>query len=824
MASVASVIFGLAALLALASLLWPLANRLNLPYTVLLAVVGTGLGLAVSSNLSATGLAGELIGGFRSLGVSSDFFLNLFLPALLFQAGLTIDSRRLMDDIGPVLVLAILAVLICTLVVGAGLSLVSGQALTVCLLLGAIISTTDSAAVVAIFRSIGAPRRLTVIVEGESLFNDAAAIAIFTLLLGLVTGLGTADLGSAALNLVWALTGGAAVGWLSGRATAALIGAVHTAPAAEVTLTVAMAYLTYLIAQNQLQVSGVVAVVVAAMVMGAEGRTRLSPAGWTSLVETWRQLDFWATSLIFTLAAMVAPSVLSKMGGYHIALSVAALVLALAARALVLYWVMPALSLLGIAEPISRRYKIVLWWGGMRGAVTVALALAISENPYVPPEIKPFIFTVATFFTLQTLFIMAPTLNPLIRALKLNRLTRRDMMVRDRVIALARQRVHERVTRVAGELRLAHLVPSAPAEPARATSDEETLRKELRQVALLTLADRESELYLDYFERGFVNGRISDILRTHASRLKDVARERPRRGYRAAAERFCAFPMSFRIALWLHRRTGWSSPLKDEIRERFELILVLSRVLRDLQAYNAASVSELVGETVAGEFAKELSHRQEQASLALEALDLQYPAYAESLRVRYVERIGLVLEEGEYRTQLAQSIISGEIFEELEETLSRRLRALDRRPPLDLGLRLSEMISRVPLFERADEETLARIVRLCRPELALPGERIIRRGERGDSMYFITAGVVEVAVPQSAVRLEAGQFFGELALLNDTPRTADVTAVGYANLLVLSRTDFRRLLRSNPALRAQIEAVAADRVASNTLAATSGGG
>src|SRR6185369_12864806 len=96
-----------------------------------------------------------------------------------------------------------------------------------------------------------------------------------------------------------------------------------------------------------------------------------------------------------------------------------------------------------------------------------------------------------------------------------------------------------------------------------------------------------------------------------------------------------------------------------------------------------------------------------------------------------------------------------------------------------------------------------------------PGEEIVSKGARGREMYFIASGAVEVLVGVGAVRLEAGNFFGELALLADRPRTADVIAVGYCHLLELSRSDLRRILRAYPAMRAEIEKVAAERLSTH---------
>ena len=812
METVAVTVFALAALLGLGSLLLPLAGRLHLPYTVMLAGFGSVLGLVVINDMRLGGLVGDLFGALGQLGLSSEAFIHLFLPALLFHAGLTIDVRRLMDDLWPVVILAVVAVLVCTVVIGLPLAAASGMGVIACLLVAAIVATTDSAAIVAIFRDIGAPGRLTIIVEGESLFNDAAAIAVFALLLSLLADPLNVSLGMGAVKFIWGLAGGLGFGYFAGRVFSWLIGTLRNAPVSEITLTLTLAYTTFYVCETYIQCSGVVAVVTGAMVMGSEGRTRLSPGGWANLVTTWRQLDFWATSLIFMLAAMLVPRVMAEATWRDLGYVAIVFAAALGARGLVLYGLMPGLSVMGLAAPISSRYKAVLLWGGMRGAVTVALALAVSENAAIAPEIQRFVLVVATGFTLATLLLMAPTLRPLIRTLRLNRLNPREQFVRDRVMALARAQVDKRVETFAKEVGL----PRAPVGPALgegglSEGPDTSSEDELVEVGLLTLANREAALYLDYYQNGIVDRAIVERLGAHAGRLKDAVKAGGLDGYREGGRRYVAFTNAFRHALWLQRSFGFEKPLRVQIAVRFEVLLVQNRALEHLSEHVEGTLRPLLGDSVAARLLDFLGRRREQVHGALEALELQYPAFADILRERYVERVGITLEESEYREQMRQAVIPGEVFADLTERLDQRRRALERRPPLDLGFRLRQMMAKLPFFAEADEEDLARIARRLRPQLAVPGENIITKGELGDRMYFLATGEVEVVLPGQAITLRPGEFFGELALLDDAPRSADVRARSYCNLLVLSRRDFRRLLNQDPALKAQIERVAAGR-------------
>jgi len=160
-------------------------------------------------------------------------------------------------------------------------------------------------------------------------------------------------------------------------------------------------------------------------------------------------------------------------------------------------------------------------------------------------------------------------------------------------------------------------------------------------------------------------------------------------------------------------------------------------------------------------------------------------------------------------------LIGGELYSALERENTADRRHPDARQPLDLGLRTEELISRFDMFQGLGEAEIQALARLFRPRLALPEEKIIRQGDRGTHVFFISSGAVEVVLPHGRVRLGRGDFFGEMALLSGGRRTADVIAIGYCQLIVLSSADFARFLADNPVAKAQIDRVAKDRTLMN---------
>ncbi|MCP4188236.1 MAG: hypothetical protein GY763_11610, partial [Gammaproteobacteria bacterium] len=174
---VSEVIFVLVVLLGIAMLVTGLCRKLPIPFTVILVVIGVLL-----SNLAERW---SLLQPLQDFELSPEVMMFIFLPALIFESGFALDARQLTKDLPAVLILAIPGMLMSTFVVGFGVWLALDTRLIIALVFGALISATDPVAVVSLFKELGAPNRLNVLVEGESLLNDATAIVVFSILLAI---------------------------------------------------------------------------------------------------------------------------------------------------------------------------------------------------------------------------------------------------------------------------------------------------------------------------------------------------------------------------------------------------------------------------------------------------------------------------------------------------------------------------------------------------------------------------------------------------------------------------------------------------------------
>jgi CPA1 family monovalent cation:H+ antiporter len=219
----------------------------------------------------------------------------------------------------------------------------------------------------------------------------------------------------------------------------------------------------------------------------------------------------------------------------------------------------------------------------------------------VPQEARDFILLMAVGFVLLTLFVNAPTLRLMMKALRLDHLDPHERMVRNRVMALSRARVDEQVKRVAADLDVAWPPPSLETvSGAEAETGQLTPRDRL-MVGLTAIANHETELSLDYLTRGVIDRDIAETMIAHAGRVLDGLKTAGIEGYDRAWQRNYGLTRRFRSTLWLQRRFGLSGPLAAEIASRFELLLIKERLLKDLLLYLEDSVAPVIGPDVAAE-------------------------------------------------------------------------------------------------------------------------------------------------------------------------------------------------------------------------------
>jgi len=376
------------------------ARRLRIPYTV--AMVLTGLGVSLLQ--VRLGLSFEL---------EPELILLAFLPGLLFESAYHLDLRELRSNIRLILLLAIPGVILSMLIIGALLHRFLGLSVAEALLFGVLISATDPIAVIALFKELGVEKRLSVLVEGESLLNDGVAVVLYSLLAGVATGGEQFVLTEGIVEFLVTVAGGATLGLLAGVVISQFM-RHNPDHVLDLALTTIASYGTYLFAEVVLagRVSPVIAVVVAGLYIGTVSEH--SATSNVTIVSFWEFIAFLLNSFVFLLIGLsVEPAALLR---YAVPLGITIIVVLLA-RSLVVYTFRALIRLGGVIIPAS--WSHVLVWGGLRGAVSLALVLSL------PLALKSRgLLTVLAFgYALFSLIVQGLTIKPLMRRLGLVRIS-----------------------------------------------------------------------------------------------------------------------------------------------------------------------------------------------------------------------------------------------------------------------------------------------------------------------------------------------------------------------------------------------------------------
>ncbi len=383
------------ALVAVAAVVGLLARRIAVPYTVALVVFG------LAAVLFAPGLDFE---------ITEELVLAVLLPGLIFEASYQLDFGELRRAFGGVAILAVPGVLFVALMVAAVLALTTGLPFELGFVVGAMVSATDPAAVVSTFRRLGSPRRLATLVEGESLFNDGTAVVVFAIAIAAVgSTVNLADaVGTFVVTVVVSTLIGGVIGFVASRVVATVDDHLL-----ELTVSLATAYGAYLIADT-FHESGIIATVVAGVVLGNYGRRiGMSERTQEALDTVWEFLAFLLTALVFLLVGLAIS--LEQLVEAVIPIGWAILAI-LAGRALVVYLLVGGTSRL-ISDRYHRSIPLewlhVMFWSGLRGAVSVALALSLPGDFPQRALLQEITFGVVLF----TLIIQGTTTELLIRRL-----------------------------------------------------------------------------------------------------------------------------------------------------------------------------------------------------------------------------------------------------------------------------------------------------------------------------------------------------------------------------------------------------------------------
>jgi CPA1 family monovalent cation:H+ antiporter len=465
-----------------------LTKYIRLPYTI--ALVLAGIVIAFTP-------------GMPKVVLTPDLIVTIFLPTLLFEAAYNLSFEHLREEFRFISALAIWGVVATVGLVAGLLIWWGGLAWQTALIFGAIVGATDPISVVATFRSLGVARRLTIIIEGESLFNDGSALVIFNLLLGVIVA-GNFDLVSSLAEFIKVSVGGLGLGVAVGYLALAILEQLNDY-LTETLVTLIAAYATFLGAE-QFGVSPALAVVAAGLLVGNFGQQRaMSPTTRITVGLSWEFFGFMANSLIFLLVGLQVRTI--NLGSFG-TITGLAIIVTLLSRCVVIFFFSWLTRLINRPKAIPFSWQLMLIWGGLRGSLSLAMALSLpvtlASGELFPDRDKILVMTFGLI--MFSLLGQGLTTTPLMNLLKLGRNQSKQ--------------IHQYET-LHGRL----LTLRAAQQEIQEMQNNGTLGAETAQILQADYASRENAINLELQELHLANEFLrEEQLRTAQRRLLQVER------------------------------------------------------------------------------------------------------------------------------------------------------------------------------------------------------------------------------------------------------------------------------------------------------------
>jgi len=819
------VITVLVILLGIAMFMTGVAQKIRLPHTILLVIVGIILG-----RVAETWPPLALLTDFT---LGPEIMLFVFLPALIFESGYSIDTRQLHQDLPPILMLAIPGMLMSTLIVGLGVWWLLDIRLIVALVFGALISATDPVAVVALFKELGVPKRLMVLVEGESLLNDATAIVAFSILVGIAVmggSIGWGDSGSIIGEFLRVFIGGVIVGSLLGFAVCEVVYRMHSDLPVILTTSIVIAYASFVLSEHVLHVSGVMSVVGSAIALKRYSIIRFGHEATHAIHSSWEVIVLSLNSLLFLLVGL---SVKIENVPAMLGATLMVVVLILGSRAISIYNLLPITTRLFHLPRVSMADRHIMWWGGLKGGLAIAVVLSIPDSL---PE-KQFLFDLTIGVVMFTLLVIAPTIQPLMERLGLNQLSEgEDLELRNALITARKDSGNWLTTLKNHSLLSKETLNGLMIRTRLAFSigmfDEGSEKHEDDEyMAIFRAYQVEQSVLESLYEANVISQYV--YLRMNDARL--IMQEALRMGKTEhkvvrASNRKSLLERGEGYLLRYSRERPWLGKLLS----RYQLLRLVQQIERHIaKVIISSNIIDMLkrqddlSQVARDELIENYKSRRRFYRQELDNAEQQFPGFYHRHLEQTAHRSMIYRGWLNVEKQFVHDDISAKGYNIIKHKVELELEGLSglraARPP-ESSDSVSDLLGKVDLFDTLSNEDRSSLEKQSTNITFLAADTIVGESERGDNFYILIHGTATVLKldeeggSQEVTEFHDGEIIGESSLLelenSRHRRSATIVAKTACNLVSITRKAMLDIVEKYPEIRQQLQTINDDRIGS----------
>ncbi len=816
-----------------------LLRKTPLPFTVWLLIIGLAFGVMLRLGWFSITHIGSIAVDFGIFdrafswagNIDPHIIMYVFLPTLIFEAAFAMDVHTFKKSAVNATILAIPGIIIAMLLT-AGIVIVierSGYGLegwgwAYALMFGAVASATDPVAVVALLKELGASKKLGTLIEGESMLNDGTAIVLFMLFFTMVSGGDTS--GSAIGEFFKVAIGGILVGVIIGTISIRWVRKVFNDALVEISVIVAAAYITFFICEYFLHVSGVLGLVALGLAMASVGKTRISPEVEHFLHEFWELFAFIANTLIFIIVGVVIAEQASITGENIVILLILYIGVHII-RALVILLFYPIMKRTGYGLP--KKDAIIVWFGALRGAVGLALALMVAGETMIPEEIRGQFLFLTAGLVLLTLLVNATTIGALVNKLGLTKISPAKKLIQinaqkylynSSVNALEKTKTDRYLSRANWQA-VEEYLPEKVEEGIEADVKIDTIAEYRRRVL-----QKEKSSYWHQFKDGLLAPSAVMGLSDTIQKILDEGGLIPLSQRKDLEE-------SWKTAWWLDIMLKLPFLRALSRRYFFEQISVSydsarafvqaqEDALKLIESMHRGLKSESVGNQeedakILNILEEEITENRMLGQTFLRNLRKNYPEIYTAVATRQAIRTLLNYEKHTVeRMQKNGQLESGEAHKIIDEIEERMKRLMDSPPVISMP-ETEQQLRESALFKDLEADCLEYILPKFQTRMYSVGDRFIKENAPSDGIYFIARGNVRITYRGKDIDiLGRGDFTGEIASLTGN-RTADVIAESPVTVFWTSAKEIHKAVEKFPSLHDRIWQVGGERIAENVL-------